>query len=103
MPRFATTACALRDVLDPACSLVDVAAPLVAERLVNEHEAKFYVESLNVERWESTLVSNFTITGDGNVVGNNNQVVTTIHRGLDNEGLRELGEALRRFAGRSCK
>ena len=99
VPRFATTACALRDVLDPACSLVDVAAPLVAEQLVNQHVAKFYVESLNVERWESNLVSNFTITGDGNVVGNNNQVVTTIHRGLDTEGLRELGEAFATLRG----
>ena len=99
VPRFATTACALRDVLDPSCSLVDVAAPLVAERLVNAHAAKFYVESLNVERWESNLVSNFTITGDGNVIGNNNQVVTTIHRGLDTEGLRELGEAFATLRG----
>ena len=44
-------------------------------------------------------MSNFTITGDGNVVGNNNQVVTTIHRGLDRDGLRELGEAFAMLRG----
>jgi hypothetical protein len=92
-PRFSTTACPLRDVLDPTRPLMDVVAPLVDESLVNPHLAKFYIESLNIERWESTSMSNVTITGDGNVVGNNNQVVTTIHRGLDREGLRELGEA----------
>ena len=92
-PRFSTTACPLRDVLDPTRPLMDVVAPLVDESLVNPHLAKFYIESLNIERWESTSMSNVTITGDGNVVGNDDQVVTTINRGLDREGLRELGEA----------
>lgn len=97
-PRFPATACALRDVLDPARSLAEVAAPLIEENLVVPQLAQLYVQTLNVERWEATM-SNFSITGDGNVVGNNNQVVTTIHRGLDREGLRELGEAFALLRG----
>jgi hypothetical protein len=96
-PRFAATACPLRDVLDPARALAQVAAPLLEEDVVERHRGQFYIESLNVERWE--LVSNITITGDGNVVGNNNQVVTTINRGLDRDGLRELGEAFALLRG----
>jgi len=39
------------------------------------------------------------ITGDGNVIGNNNIVVTKINKGLMGSDLRELGEAFALFRG----
>jgi DNA-binding MarR family transcriptional regulator len=40
-----------------------------------------------------------TITGDGNVVGKNNQVVTNIHKELDTDEFRELGKAFALLRG----
>ena len=54
------------------------------------------IEQLHIE---GGIMSNITITGDGNVVGNNNQVVTTIHKGLASTDLRELGEAFALLKG----
>ena len=54
------------------------------------------IEQLKIE---GGIMSNITITGDGNVVGNNNQVITTIHKGLAGSDLRELGAAFALLKG----
>jgi hypothetical protein len=46
---------------------------------------------------ERTMTMNITITGDGNVVGSNNKVVTKINEGLSGQDVRQLGEAFALF------
>ena len=42
---------------------------------------------------------NVTITGDGVVIGNNNNVVTSINKGLSSGVLKELGESFALLRG----
>jgi Fe2+ or Zn2+ uptake regulation protein len=75
-------------------------------------EATFHLSSITtkgideVEKVQSgketpadRTVTNITITGDGNVVGRNNQVVTNIHKELDTDEFRELGKAFALLRG----
>lgn len=48
---------------------------------------------------EEPMTMNIIITGDGNVVGNNNQLVTKINEGLSSQDVRQLGEAFALFRG----
>lgn len=45
------------------------------------------------------VTSNLTVSGEGNVVGNNNNVVTTNHKGLAEGELKKLGESLAMLRG----
>ena len=95
---FDDVACPLGTLMDRAISASVAIAPLSQMRGVAAQQIQLYAQSLVIERSEGP-VTNVSITGDGNVVGDNNRVVTTINRGLDREGLRELGEAFALLRG----
>jgi hypothetical protein len=88
---FDSVACPLEDVMDLSIPARAFDGPLCEGF---GHRAMFYVNTL-----EMTTVSNVTITGDGNVVGNDNRVVTTIHKGLAEGQLKEIGEAFALLRG----
>src|SRR6476619_4186506 len=46
-----------------------------------------------------SMMNNVTISGDGTVIGDNNNVITTVHKGLSNGSLKELGESLALLRG----
>lgn len=89
---FDSVGCPLRDVMDLTIPIETVGKQL---RDGFGGSATFYVNTL-----EMSTVSNVTITGDGNVVGNDNRVITTINKGLDNDELKTVGEAFALFARR---
>jgi hypothetical protein len=49
------------------------------------------------DQYKKTEAMNIIITGDGNVVGDNNRVVTKINQGLSGQDVRHLGEAFALF------
>jgi hypothetical protein len=88
---FESVVCPLDQLMDPSIPVRSFDAPLV-EAIGSK--AMFYVQTLEVNS-----VSNVTITGDGNVVGNDNRVITTIHKGLDQGELKAVGEAFALLRG----
>lgn len=95
-PRFAAAACGLTTLMDPNISAGTATAGLSTG--FPAQTVQIYTTSLIVGTVEGT-VSSISITGDGNVVGDNNRVITTIHHGLDREGLRELGQTFALLRG----
>jgi hypothetical protein len=88
---FGPVACPLSDVMDLTIPIRTFDKPLLDGFGAS---AMFFVNTL-----EMSTVSNVTITGDGNVVGNDNRVITTIHKGLDNDELKTVGEAFALLRG----
>jgi hypothetical protein len=95
-PRFADAACALTTLMDRNISVGMATVGLSS--VFSAQTVQIYASSLNVGTVEGT-VSSISITGDGNVVGDNNRVITTIHHGLDRDGLRELGQTFALLRG----
>lgn len=94
--RFADVACSL-----PALMNNDISVDTATARLrgaFSENVVQLYVGSLVFEKLEGN-VTTVSITGDGNVVGDNNRVITQINHALDREGLREVGEAFALLRG----
>jgi hypothetical protein len=96
VPRFDDVSCPISTIMDRTVSLETATKPL--QEGVFSQRIALYAQSVVIERAEGP-VTNVSITGDGNVVGDNNRVVTTINRGLDREGLRELGETFALLRG----
>ena len=93
---FDGVACPLSTLMDLDTPLEAATRPLAS---LDSRTVAIYVGSLEVGRLEGHVTTNVNITGDGNVVGNNNTVVTTINHGLDRDGLRDLGETLALLRG----
>lgn len=87
---FDSVACPLRTLMD-----LSVSARALEPSLTEAFGAgALYINSLEVRN-----VSNVSITGDGNVVGDNNRVVTTIHKGLAERRRQDVAEAFALLRG----
>jgi hypothetical protein len=97
-PRFEDVTFPVRALMNPRTdrrAMIKMCSELYLHRSSHDREAvETLVEHIISER---TMTMNITITGDGNVVGNNNKVVTKINEGLSGQDVRQLGEAFALF------
>lgn len=97
-PRFEDVTFPVRALMNPQTdrrAMIKMCSDLYLRRSSHDKEAvEALVEHIILER---KMTMNITITGDGNVVGNNNKVVTTINEGLSSQDDRQLGEAFALF------
>ena len=94
------TALPIKVVMDPNLSPQRISAfvKVLEDFQVDAERLKIHLEKLVIN--ELKMSSSISINGDGNVVGNNNRVVTSIHKGLTGQkDLRELGEAFALLRG----
>ncbi|UIE40235.1 hypothetical protein [Leptodesmis sichuanensis] len=97
-PRFEDVIFPVRALMNPRTdrrAMIKMCSELYLHQSSHDREAvETLVEHIISER---TMTMNITITGDGNVVGNNNKVVTKINEGLSGQDVRQLGEAFALF------
>lgn len=81
-------------LMNPQVSTSDI-SDIILKRFNIKHDS-IIIKQLNIE---GGVMSNVTINGDGNVIGNHNQIVTTINKGLTSSDMYEIGVAFALLKG----
>lgn len=96
-PRFEDVIFPMRALMNPQTdrrSIIRMCSELYSRRSWHDEDA---VETLVEHIISEQTTMNITITGDGNVIGKHNNVVTKINEGLSGQDVRQIGEAFALF------
>lgn len=97
-PRFQDVSFPVKTLMNPqmsTSSIIRMCSKLCSDRLFIEESSVETLVRRVIE--EKAITMNITITGDGNVVGNQNRVITKINEGLSSQDVRTLGETFALF------